>query len=324
MSFKNEFLKMQPGPAREALVYNALIAQGPPKNLVPVTVPGPNGTQITYKTMPDYVSIDGLRVTLTPSTAQRLANAWGMSLPTAKMSQQIYNAADTKVRAPPLSGSGYTGIDGKKYTAKDVAETRIGASDAAVRYNDLTNKEVAKAGENPGLISGHGKEILEPVSNPNDVSFGGWQGSNGKPLQPYGSAHHGESENHTEYALYTRLIGGDVVITTPDGKKITTTMEKLRANPNMSSAVANSPGIKQYNAGKQPATKQKDVPMSAQPEKEQVAYSPPKAQSGRLSFLERIDDFLNQFKGISLFMPVGYSTLGSIIFRNFYRNFIAN
>jgi len=38
MSFKDEFLKLPPGKARDELVYKAVISQGRPKNLVPVTV----------------------------------------------------------------------------------------------------------------------------------------------------------------------------------------------------------------------------------------------------------------------------------------------
>lgn len=58
MSFKDEYLKLPPGKAREDLVYKAVISQGPPKNLVPVTVPGPNGSKITYNVLPDYISVD--------------------------------------------------------------------------------------------------------------------------------------------------------------------------------------------------------------------------------------------------------------------------
>jgi hypothetical protein len=305
MSFKDEFLKTPPGPAREELVYRAAIQQGSPKNLVPVTVPGPNGTKITYQAMSDYVMIDGIRVPMAPTTAQRVANHFGMVLPTAKMSQQIYDAAKTKVRANPLSGTGYVSpLTGKKYSPQEVVKSRIGESDAAVYYSNLTDQELARF-KNPGLISGHGKEITEPRqdASTHDVSFGGWQGSGGKPLQSYTYAHKGQAGGHTEYALNTRLIDDKVTVTLPDGKIISTTMQKLRANPNFSNAVADATGIKTYDTknvdkSKKSTTPDKTKTIEPVPTKTpaQIAnFSQPKTDSNRTALLQKIDDLLSQF-----------------------------
>lgn len=248
-SFKDQFAKTPPGPAREQLIYNAIVKNGPPTNLTPITVDGPNGTKITYQVMPDYVMVDGVRITMTPSTAQKVADHFGMMLPTDKMSQQIYQAADTKVRANPLSSGGYVGANGKHYSPQDVIEKRIDQSDAALKYNDLTNQEIEKQkqpGKNLGLIAGHGKDILQPMSNPNDPSIGGWQGKDGKALQPYSSPHKGEAQSHTEYGLYTRLVGNNVIITLPNGKTITTSMDKILSHPELAKALANKPGVQRY------------------------------------------------------------------------------
>lgn len=248
--FKDAFLKMPPGAARENLVYNEIIKRGPPKQLVPITIEGPNGIKITYRVMPDYVMIDGVRATMAPATAQRVADYFNMKLPTDKMSQQIYHAADTKVRAAPLSGSGYVGADGRQYSGKDVAERRIGQADAALHYNQLTDQEIEKqknlTGKTPELIAGHGKDILQPTGDPNDPRIGGWQGSQGDALQPYSIAHRGEAGTHTEYGLYTRLVDNQVTVTTPDGQTINTTMDKLLTSPTFSGAVTTTPGIKKY------------------------------------------------------------------------------
>jgi hypothetical protein len=299
MSFKDEFMKLPPGPAREELVYQATIKQGPPKNLVPVTVDGPGGTKITYKTMADYLTVDGFRVTVTPVTAQRIANHFGMVIPTPKMSKQIYDAAKTKVRAAPLSGTGYTSpLDGKHYSAKDVVKNRISQSDAAVYYSSLTDQELAKH-KNPGLISGHGKEITEPGANAStdDVSFGGWQGASGDPLQPYTYAHKGQAAAHTEYALNARFVDDDIIVTLPNGKKIPSTMKKLRENPNLAGAIADSTQMRQYGKDKKPVPDhQAPVQMAAikQPPSPQP-YAPQKPQSGRVALLQRIDSLLDQF-----------------------------
>lgn len=245
ISFKDKFLQTPPGAAREALIYNELVKLGPPKQLVPVTIDGPNGTKITYNVMPDYVMIDGIRVTMAPVTAQKVANHFNMKLPTDKMSKQIYQAADTKVRAAPLSGQGYIGADGKHYSGKDVIESRIGQADAAIEYNKLTDAEIAKH-KNVNLIAGHGKEILQPLGNPKDVSFGGWQGQNGIALQPYTTAHKGGADSHTEYGLYTRFVDNKATITLPDGRTIPTTVDNLLNNSEFANSLANSPGAKSY------------------------------------------------------------------------------
>jgi hypothetical protein len=247
-SFKKQFLSMPAGPEREKLVLEAAIQQGKPTNLVPVTVPGPDGSSITYRVMPDYIMIDGVRATMAPLTAQKLANHFGMLLPTGKMSKQIYQAADTKVRAVPLSSSGYTDKDGVHHSGADVVKSKIGDSEAAVRYSELTDAEIAKKNTgSTGLISGHGKEILQPLGNPKDVSFGGWQGSDEKPLQPYTTAHKGGASQHSEYALYTRLVGDTVTIKTKDGKSVTTTMDKLLSDPTLGASLTDAHQIQNYN-----------------------------------------------------------------------------
>ena len=250
-NFKEEFLKTPPGPAREALIFNELTRRGAPKQLVPITIDGPNGIKLTYHVMPDYIMIDGVRVTMAPATAQKVADHFNMRLPTDKISKQIYQAADTKVRAVPLSSGGYTGAEGQRYSGREVVEHRINQSDAALEYNKLTEQEINRQlnGKPAGLIAGHGKEILQPLGDPNDVSFGGWQGQNGVALQPYSTAHKGGAEGHTEYGLYTRLMGNNVTVTTPDGKQINTTLDKVLENPELAKAISSTPGSKRYNVG---------------------------------------------------------------------------
>lgn len=298
MGFKEQFLALPPGPAREALVYNEVISRGPPKNLVPVTVDGPNGIKITYHVMPDYVMVDGIRATMAPATAQKVADHFGMKLPTGKMSKQIYDAADTKVRAVPLSSSGYIGADGKRYSGADVVKSKINNSDAAVEYSKLTDAEIAKQKGNPNsLIAGHGKEILQPLGDPKDVSFGGWQGQNGQALQPYTTAHKGGAETHSEYGLYTRLVGDDITVTTPDGRTINTTMEKLMANPNLGKTISDVNKVVTYNdPGNMPKPKETTPIKINKPTEEVAQYTPNAPQSGRAQLLQRIDNFLSQFE----------------------------
>ncbi len=286
MSFKDDFLKTPPGPAREALIFNAAVKQGKPKDLTPITITDAKGNKITYKVQPDVLTIDGIRVTPAPATAQKIANYFGMKLPTDKMSKQIYDAANTKIRAVPLSGAGYTGKDGKYYSGADVVKNHINSSDAALEYSKRTDEELAKLKkDNLGLIAGHGKEILQPLGDARDVSFGGWQGSDGKALQPYGTAHKGGAETHSEYGLYARLVDDNITVTTPDGKTITTTMDKFLSNPDLGKAISNNNKVVTYNA---PKDLSKNKPT-------QIAqYTPDKPQSGRAQLLSRIDKILSE------------------------------
>jgi hypothetical protein len=249
-SFQKQFLKTPEGPDREQLVYNTVIANGKPKELVPITIDGPNGIKITYNVMPDYVKVNGLRVTIAPSTAQKIADHFNMKLPTDKISQQVYQAADTKVRATPLSGQGYTDSNGQYHSGQEVAQHRIGKSDAAITYNKLTDEAIkaheTKTNKPATLIAGHGKDILQPTNNPDAVRIGGWHGNDDKPLQPYSNTHKGEAKRHTEYGLYTRLIDNKVTITMPNGKTIETTLDKIQNDPILSKTISSSPGTNKY------------------------------------------------------------------------------
>lgn len=248
-SFREKFLHLPPGPEREKFIYQEIIKRGPPKNLVPVSVPGPNGTKITYQVMPDYVQIEGVRVPMTPVTAQKVADYFHMILPSDKMSQQIYQASDTKIRATPLSNSGYVGKDGKYYSGTEVANRRINQSDAALEYNDLTEKELQKirqSGKNPTLVAGHGKDILSATQDTKTPHMGGWAGSDGKPLQPYTNAHKNEGANHSEYGLYTRLVGGEVQVTDPNGQVRHLSWDEAFQNPELAKLLTTQPGLKKY------------------------------------------------------------------------------
>lgn len=278
MSFKDEFIKMQPGPAREQFLFNEIIKRGPPTNLVPVSITGPNNVKITYKVMPDYINIDGVRAPLAPATAQRVADYFKMKLPTGKISKQIYDAAGTKVRATPLSSSGYIGADGKQYSGKDVVESRISSSDAAIQYSKMTDEEITKnkidkAPNN--IIAGHGKEVIQPLGDPKDVSFGGWQGHDGKTLQPYTTAHKGGAATHSEYGLFTRLIANDVVVTLPNGKQINTTLDKLVASPTLGKSVSET-----------------NKPASYTPTQTNKSNS----SINKSEIFKKVDEFLNQIK----------------------------
>lgn len=283
MGFKEDYARFgQPSPQREQFVLNRI--KSLPKDQIvrsmkPITVTRPDGAKVTYKVMPDYVMIEGMRVPMSGATAQRVADHFGLSLPNAAMAKEIYQNADVKVQAKPLSGSGVN-IDGTHYSGSDVTSKGVGYAPFAISYNDKINKDLSERGAKDGeIVSGFAKDIIAPPKNSNQLGLYGLFDANGKPIQGgTGSTPH-DTTVHTEYGSFVRLVSPDVTITYPDGRQ--------EQKP-----VGDFYNLSRYNASDKP------VPMSGKPmtpAKTNVPYTPGRPQSGRLQLLQRIDNVLNQF-----------------------------
>lgn len=296
MSFKTDFLNTKPGPIREALVFNEIIKRGPPKELVPITVTTEDGSKITYRVMPDYLMIDGIRVPMAGKTAQKVADYFGMKLPTTKMSKQIWNAADTKIMPTPLSAGGIIG--GKYYSGQEVVDHKISDSDSSVAYNEMIDRQLSKQNKPATLVAGHMKDIVQPP-NPNKLGLYGWYDKSGKPTQYSAYTPH-DTDIHTEYGAGTRLISNQVTITRPDGKVETKSLDDLQSDPTLSRAIALEPGIKRYNVKKDqnpiiPSFVDKPIPKYVTDNKSDRTTSSPSNSSARMRLLQRIDDMLGRF-----------------------------
>jgi hypothetical protein len=270
MGFKEEYSKFsKPSPEREAFVYNAITSLPRDqvlKSMKPITITKKNGTKITYSVMPDYIMIGGVRVPMAGNTAQRVADHFGLSLPTAAMAKEIYQNSDVKVSAKPLSGTGTT-IGGKNYSGNDVVNTGVGYAPFALNYNDTVNKQLTDAGVKDGqIVSGFAKDIVAPAA-PGKLGLYGLFDANGKPLQGGNGETPHDTSIHTEYGSFVRLVSPNVTITYPDGRTET------------------KPTSDVYQAARYTAPPK----GKAQPEQ----YTPEKPQSGRLSLLQRIDKFLS-------------------------------
>jgi hypothetical protein len=238
--FKNQYESMPPGPAREALVYQHAISQGPPK-MIPINVAGPNNTTITYKVMPDFLMIDGIRISLTAPTAQKIANHFGMQIPTARMADQIYHASN-KIPARPLSGSGVT-IDGKYYPPAEVVLNLIGNSKANIEYSKIVDQQIANQKNlDPNKpIDGFNKSIVQSEVPGRTGYYGLWSDPNKKPIQGgNGVTPHGLDQS--EYCAGLRMVSNDVVITQNDGTSINTNLNSVLQKKQLSSALTYQPG----------------------------------------------------------------------------------
>ncbi|MEA2733936.1 MAG: hypothetical protein QOE14_387 [Humisphaera sp.] len=143
-----------------------------------------------YEVMPDYLAIgrddDFVRMPMTPQSAKAIADAFGCSLPTRKMVNDIYAAADVKLEPKPLTKD------------RETIET-------FVQHNDIIEQQ--RAGKPLGqLVAGHKKDVV--ISNrlkekPNRVAIYGWHKLDGKPIQPL---YIGHADYYVDYSHGIRLV----------------------------------------------------------------------------------------------------------------------
>jgi len=159
---------------------------------------------ISYDVMPDYLSIgsddDFCRIPMNPHTAQRIADLFGASMITAKISDQIYESAEVK-----LDPFFYAPVGNANEL---VSKLRL--------HNEQIEKQFAEAGGKRGeLTAGIKKDIIltERISDlPNKVVLYGWHKLDGRPIQPVYSGH---VSWYVDYSHGIRLINNQVLI---DGK----------------------------------------------------------------------------------------------------------
>lgn len=144
---------------------------------------------LTFFAEPDYDSIgedgDFLRLSMTPATAQKIADARNSILPTRKMVAAIYAAADTK-------------LPSKTYAPDSKMEStaRMIEHNAAIGNNhpSLSN-----------LLAGHKKDIvIGPDLDGSHVAIYGWQPDpKVYPYQPYSTVH---GASYADYSHGVRLV----------------------------------------------------------------------------------------------------------------------
>lgn len=149
---------------------------------------------------PDYLVIgsdeDFLRMPLSPTAAQAIADQLECTLPTTKMVDVIFRAAPLKIEPTPLP-------PGPEMTT--VAQF--------ARHNELVeaSRRVAR-GQHPDgvLVAGHKKDVvLSPqlAEMPDRVAIYGWQRSDGVPIQPLFLRH---TRSWVDYSHGVRLVARDV------------------------------------------------------------------------------------------------------------------
>jgi len=161
---------------------------------------------ISYFAAPDYLAVgndsDFVRTPMNPITAQQIADKLGCMLPTAKMVDDIYAQAATKLSPQPMSSGNYPGW-----------QNRMMKSEFYNEHQRLVQTQISKtAHKNGELVAGHKKDVI--VSNslnshPDKVIIYGWQLKGGKNIQPLSWIH---ENTYADYSHGVRLIKRKMIV----------------------------------------------------------------------------------------------------------------
>lgn len=195
------------GSARDTALVRQLAAGNLPdhlRRLVPVTLSGrtPRGepVQITLCVMPDYLAIgqdgDFIRLPMGLPAASRIADSFGMTLPTAHMVDAIHRQAGLRLPPAPMPPG-----------------AQMASTDYLLRHNATIEGQRRRAGETLGtLVSGHKKDLV--ISNrltrvSGRVAIYGWHQADGRPIQPLSTVH---GRNYADYSHGVRLISNTAFV----------------------------------------------------------------------------------------------------------------
>lgn len=161
--------------------------------------PGGKARTVVIEVMPDYLAVgsdtDFVRTPLMPTTAARIAEAFGCALPTRKIVDEVHQAATVKLEPRPMTRD------------RELAATFLA-------HNQII--EGQRAGQKLGeLVVGIKKDVV--VTNrlgerPNRVAIYGWHRLDGKPIQPLTTVH---VNWYVDYSHGIRLMKRTVLV---DGK----------------------------------------------------------------------------------------------------------
>lgn len=252
------------------------------KSMVPITITEGNNTLVYYVT-PDYLCIgddqDYVRVPLGAPAAQRIADAFGCMLPTAKMSNQIWKAAKAKIAPKPMSGITST-ISGKKYSPQEFLKSKMTDTDSFIEHNRMIQEQLSQ--HKPGeLVAGHKKDVVlsnQLADNPGRVAIHGLHKLDGKAIQGGSWAHH---VNYRDYSHGIRLVDKSAQL---NGKPVDLAKDILQ-NPQYASLVSDEGALKMVAYQYDGAASKKNL---------EVAQVNNPASKGRLQFLQRITDYLDK------------------------------
>lgn len=189
------------GHTRDATITREILAGNLPefqRRLVPVTLSGPGAdgrqTEITLCVTPDYLALgsdsDFIRVPLGLPSASRIAESFGMMLPTTAMVDAIHAQAQIRLTPSPIAPG-----------------PQMASTAWFVRHNATLEGQRRAAGGRLGqLVSGHKKDlVLTPrlQTAQGRVAIYGWHRASGRPIQPLSTVH---GAHYADYSHGLRLV----------------------------------------------------------------------------------------------------------------------
>lgn len=192
--FGKSILNLPPNQWRDDAVYQECLKGNLPnwmRNFVPITIKD-NKNELTYFVSPDVLCIgndnDFLRVCVGGKIARKIVDSFDCVIPTKKMCDQIWRAADLKLSPQPMPPT--PAMITTKYL---------------IEHNQLIEKQ--RDGRNFTLITGHKKDIIYHkylLTDKSRIAIYGWFSQTGKPIQQaQAKAHH---VNFQDYSQSARLI----------------------------------------------------------------------------------------------------------------------
>jgi hypothetical protein len=152
--------------------------------------------RVRYRVAPDHLAVgsdaDFVRVPLSPSAAQRVADRLGFALPTRRMVGQIHAAAAVRLEPVPLG------------------EPRQAVA-TFVEHQRLIEEQRGRRRLGP-LVDGAKKDlVVTPLLSmrPGKVAIFGWHRPDGRPIQPLYTGH---SAGYVDYSHGVRLVAREVEI----------------------------------------------------------------------------------------------------------------
>jgi hypothetical protein len=158
---------------------------------------------VQYRVMPDYLAVGSdsnyCRVPMGPITAQKLADLFGMIMPTSKLVDEIYDKAMVKLAPVTYAPVGNQNESVEKF----------------IEHNTAIEQQRTAAGAKLGeLVGGIKKDvvvsnkIIDP-SRPDHVVIYGWHQLNGEPIQPLTNIH---IDIYVDYSHGIRLLDQQIMI----------------------------------------------------------------------------------------------------------------
>jgi hypothetical protein len=193
---------------REQAIFDQITCGNVPdflRRLCPVSVTNISENKTNSTTLQvtaDYLAIgsdeDYYLAHMSPNTAQRIADALGCTLPTPKIVDSIYHAADVKLIPAPLT-------PGPAMTTVPVFSN----------HNEIVfSQRRALLKERPlgALTAGHQKDVVLAAgltSAPGKVAIYGWHQTNGIPIQPLYLKH---AAAWVDYSQCIRLVQTNLLV----------------------------------------------------------------------------------------------------------------